>query len=64
MLEKKFTNTLILEKACIKSNRTSKQTYKNLLKTLISNIIYKVRDKNFSFIDDPQQRIYTVPRLE
>jgi len=34
------------------------------LKKLISNIIYKARDKMFSFIYDPQQRIYTVPRLE
>jgi hypothetical protein len=34
------------------------------LKTLISNIIYKTSDKNFSFIDNPQQKIYTIPRLE
>ncbi len=31
---------------------------------LTSNIILKVKDRMFSFIDDPQQRIYTVPRLE
>jgi len=34
------------------------------LQKLILNIILKVSDKMFSFIDDPQQRIYTVPRLE
>jgi len=34
------------------------------LQKLISNIIYKVSDKMFGFIDNPQQRIYTVPRLE
>lgn len=34
------------------------------LQKLISNIILKVSDKMFGFIDDPQQRIYTVPRLE
>ena len=37
---------------------------KNNLRTLISNIIYKASDKMFAFIYDPQQRIYTVPRLE
>lgn len=37
---------------------------KNNFKKLILNIILKVRDKMFGFIDDPQQRIYTVPRLE
>lgn len=34
------------------------------LKKLISNIVYKASDKMFAFIYDPQQRIYTVPRLE
>lgn len=34
------------------------------LQKLISNIIFKASDKMFGFIDDPQQRIYTVPRLE
>jgi len=33
-------------------------------KKLISNIIYQVSDRMFAFIYDPQQRIYTVPRLE
>ncbi len=37
---------------------------KKELKKLILNIVLKVRDKMFGFIDDPQQRIYTVPRLE
>lgn len=37
---------------------------KKNFKKLILNIILKVRDKMFGFIDDPQQRIYTVPRLE
>jgi len=31
---------------------------------LISNIIFKIKDKMFAFIYDKQQRIYTVPRLE
>jgi hypothetical protein len=31
---------------------------------LISNIIFKIKDKMFAFIYDSQQRIYTVPRLE
>jgi hypothetical protein len=31
---------------------------------LSSSIIYKIKDKMFAFIYDPQQRIYTVPRLE
>lgn len=31
---------------------------------LIENLILLQCDKMFSFIDDPQQRIYTVPRLE
>jgi len=31
---------------------------------LICNIIFKIKDKMFAFIYDPQQRIYTVPRLE
>jgi hypothetical protein len=31
---------------------------------LIANIIFKIKDKMYSFIYDPQQRIYTVPRLE
>ncbi len=34
------------------------------LQKLISTIIYKASDKMFAFIYDPQQRIYTVPRLE
>lgn len=37
---------------------------KNNLKILDSNIIYKVRDIKFAFIDNPQQKIYTVTRLE
>lgn len=32
--------------------------------SLIMNIIFKQCDVMYSFIDDPQQRIYTVPRLE
>lgn len=35
----------------------------NFLKLLI-NLIFKIKDRMYSFIDDPQQRIYTVPRLE
>lgn len=31
---------------------------------LISNIVFRIKDKMFAFIYDPQQRIYTVPRLE
>jgi len=31
---------------------------------LITNLIFKQCDKMCFFIDDPQQRIYTVPRLE
>ncbi len=31
---------------------------------LITNIIFKRQDRMYSFIYDPQQRIYTVPRLE
>mgnify|MGYP005841779931 CR=1 FL=1 len=31
---------------------------------LTKNIILKVKDKMFCFIDNPQQKIYTVPRLE
>lgn len=31
---------------------------------LLSNLVFKIKDKMYSFIDDPQQRIYTVPRLE
>jgi len=31
---------------------------------LILNLIFKTKDKMFSFVNDPQQRIYTVPRLE
>ena len=31
---------------------------------LITNIILKQCDVMFCYIDDPQQRIYTVPRLE
>jgi len=36
---------------------------KDIIK-LIKNLIFKCCDKMFFFIDDPQQRIYTVPRLE
>lgn len=32
--------------------------------TLIINLILTRCDRMYSFIDDPQQRIYTVPRLE
>jgi len=35
-----------------------------LIKKLPTNIVYKSKDKMFAFIYDPQQRIYTVPRLE
>jgi hypothetical protein len=31
---------------------------------LIENIVLKTSDVMYSFINDPQQRIYTVPRLE
>ena len=31
---------------------------------LIINIVFKSQDKMYSFIDNPQQKIYTVPRLE
>lgn len=31
---------------------------------LIENLVLSQCDKMNSFIDDPQQRIYTVPRLE
>ena len=31
---------------------------------LVNNIVFKQCDVMSSFIDDPQQRIYTVPRLE
>jgi hypothetical protein len=31
---------------------------------LLSNIVFKIKDKMFAFIYDSQQRIYTVPRLE
>jgi len=35
-----------------------------LFLNIIHNIIFKIKDKMFAFIYDPQQRIYTVPRLE
>jgi len=35
-----------------------------LVQKLLSNIIYQSKDRMFAFIYDPQQRIYTVPRLE
>ena len=35
-----------------------------LIQKLLSNIIYQSKDRMFAFIYDPQQRIYTVPRLE
>jgi hypothetical protein len=35
-----------------------------LIKKLATNIVYKSKDRMFAFIYDPQQRIYTVPRLE
>lgn len=31
---------------------------------LVINLILTRCDRMYSFIDDPQQRIYTVPRLE
>lgn len=31
---------------------------------LLTNLVFKTKDRMYSFIDDPQQRIYTVPRLE
>lgn len=34
------------------------------IKNLLTNIVYKNKDRMFAFIYDPQQRIYTVPRLE
>ncbi len=34
------------------------------IRKLPTNIIYKSKDRMFAFIYDPQQRIYTVPRLE
>lgn len=34
------------------------------IKNLLTNIVYKSKDRMFAFIYDPQQRIYTVPRLE
>lgn len=34
------------------------------VRTLIENIVFKQCDKNTFFIDNPQQRIYTVPRRE
>jgi len=36
----------------------------SLVINLIENIILQICDRMNSFIDDPQQRIYTVPRLE
>ncbi len=35
-----------------------------LIKNLLTNIVYKSKDRMFAFIYDSQQRIYTVPRLE
>jgi hypothetical protein len=35
-----------------------------LIKNLLVNIVYQSKDRMFAFIYDPQQRIYTVPRLE
>lgn len=35
-----------------------------LIQKLLTNIVYKSKDRMFAFIYDPQQRIYTVPRLE
>ncbi len=36
----------------------------SMILKLSSNIVFKIKDRMYSFIDDPQQRIYTVPRLE
>jgi hypothetical protein len=36
----------------------------SLVFKLISNIVLKQCDIMHAFINDPQQRIYTVPRLE
>lgn len=33
-------------------------------KELISNLVFKRKDKFFSYIEDPQQKIYTITRLE
>lgn len=38
-------------------------TKKDILK-LVLNIIFRQCDRMLFFIDDAQQRIYTVPRLE
>jgi len=34
------------------------------IKKLLSNVVFKVCDKMNAFINDPQQKIYTVPRRE